>query len=83
MVASEPTTGERIVELIASMPGCQIEDLLNAAPELTWNQVFNEIDGLSRTGRILVTLKGRGGYALSLPDHGRPGPFSRYAIASP
>lgn len=79
-VAAEIGLGERIIALIASMPGCQIEDLVKAAPDLSWNQIFGEIDQLSRTGRILVTLRGRGDYMLSLSPYGRPEPYPRCAI---
>ena len=79
-VATEHTIGERIVTLIGSMPGCQIEDLVRIAQDLTWNQIFAEIDHLSRNGQVLVTLKGRGEYMLSLPPHGIPVPYPRCDI---
>jgi hypothetical protein len=37
-------------------------------PGLTWNQVFLEIDRLSRTGQVRVTAMGEGTYALRLPN---------------
>lgn len=80
-VALEQDRDERILELIGSMPGCKIDDLVEKAPDLTWNQVFAEIDRLSRTGRVLVTLQRRGEYMLTLPSHGVPEAYPRCDIA--
>ncbi len=80
-MAPNQTVGERIVALIEAMPGCQIEDLVRVAGDLSWNQIFSEIDYLSRSGRVLVTLKGRGEYMLSLPPQGIPEPYPRCDIA--
>ncbi|GKS60104.1 hypothetical protein YTPLAS18_36310 [Nitrospira sp.] len=77
VVGAEQHIGERIIELIASMPGCQIDDLLGRDRTLSWNQVFAEIDHLSRTGQILVTLRGRGEYFLSLPTQDNPIEYPR------
>ncbi len=49
-VALEQGIDERILALIGSMPGCKIDDVVDKAPDLTWNRVFAEIDRLSRTG---------------------------------
>lgn len=81
VVTLERDIDERIVELIGSMPGCKIDDIVNKASDLTWNQVFTEIDRLSRTGRVLVTLRRRGEYLLTLPSHGVPEDYPRCDIA--
>lgn len=78
---TERGIGERIINLIASMPGCQIDDLLRQDRALSWNQVFAEIDHLSRTGQVLVTLRGRGEYFLSLPTHDNPIDYPRCDLA--
>ena len=70
-----------ILEAIARLPGCRIEEVLSLHPDLTWNQVFAEIDRLSREGALLVTLKGRGEYALSLPPHKEAAQYPRCDIA--
>ncbi len=80
-VALEQERDERILELIGSMPGCKIDDIVGKASDLTWNQVFAEIDRLSRTGRVLVTLHRRGEYMLTLPSHGVPEAYPRCDIA--
>jgi DNA-binding transcriptional regulator PaaX len=47
-----------------------IEEVIASLPELTWNEVFNAIDRLSRNGTI--TLRRHGfGYELSLSSVGR------------
>ncbi len=71
---------KRLVALIAAMPGCQIDDLVKAAEDLRWDQVFAEIDDLSRQGRVVVTLRGRGEYTLSLPPDGQAETYPRCQI---
>lgn len=73
-------TARMILESIARQPGCRIEEVLRLHPDLTWNQVFAEIDRLSREGTVLVTLKGRGEYALSLPPHKEAQQYPRCEI---
>ena len=80
MDAATPTT-RMILASIARLPGCRIEEVLSLHPDLTWNQVFAEIDRLSRRGALLVTLKGRGEYALSLPPHKEATQYPRCDIA--
>lgn len=55
-MAQNPTPADLIVDRIACHPGCSLDELAIFCPELTWNQVFLEVDRLSRTGRVLVTL---------------------------
>ncbi|MGE3154823.1 MAG: hypothetical protein AB7G48_20125 [Nitrospiraceae bacterium] len=80
MAAATPTA-RIILESVARVPGCRIEEVLSLHPDLTWNQVFAEIDRLSREGAVLVTLMGRGEYALSLPPHKEATQYPRCDIA--
>jgi hypothetical protein len=61
------TVTERILDAVHGAPGCELEDLVLRLPELTWNQVFLEVDRLSRTGQVRVTAMGEGMYAIRLP----------------
>ncbi len=69
-----PTSGElratnistRISDLLAGTTGCELDSLVQALPDLTWNQVFSEVDRLSRTGRVKMTYLGRGRYEIEL-----------------
>ena len=63
---------DRILEAVRRAPGCQLDDLVLSLPGLTWNQVFLEVDRLSRTGQVWVTLKGAGCFSLKLPSQGEP-----------
>jgi len=42
--------------------------LVLSVPELTWNQVFLEVDRLSRTGQVRMTAMGKGTYTIWLPN---------------
>ena len=52
------TVTERILDAVHCAPGCELDDLVLSLPELTWNQVFLEVDRLSRTGQVRVTAMG-------------------------
>jgi len=61
------TVTDRILDAVHAAPGCQLDDLVLNLPELTWNQVFFEVDRLSRTGQVRITARGEGTYAIRLP----------------
>lgn len=60
----EGTTGNRVLEEVVKTPGCLLEDVIRACPDLSWNQVLLEVDRLSRTGRIALKLEGAGCYRI-------------------
>ena len=59
---------ERVMDIVNHNPGCSLEDVLVACPELTWNQVFWEVDRLSRNGQIRLMRQGMSTYTLSAPS---------------
>jgi hypothetical protein len=58
-----------ILEAVRHRSECDLEDLVRASPSYTWNQVFMEVDRLSRTGELRLFPKGRGRYTVRLPLH--------------
>jgi len=61
------TVVDRILEAVRLAPACQLDDLVLSLPGLTWNQVFLEVDRLSRSGHVRVHANGEGTYTLTLP----------------
>ena len=53
------------MEVIFRSPGSSLDEITLECPDLTWNQVFCEIDRMSRTGQVKLMLKGRGLYEVS------------------
>jgi hypothetical protein len=45
--------------------------LTKSLSDLSWGQVFLEVDRLSRDGQVLVTLDTGGRYMIRLPEHSR------------
>jgi hypothetical protein len=43
--------------------------LTNSLSDLSWSQVFLEVDRLSREGQVQVTFANGGGYMIRLPEH--------------
>jgi len=62
------TVADRILDAVYRAPGCQLDDLVLSVPELTWNQVFLEVDRLSRTGQVRMTVMGKRTYTIWLPN---------------
>jgi hypothetical protein len=56
---------EKIMEVIIRSPGSSLDEIVLECPDLTWNQVFCEIDRMSRTGQVRLTSKSRGLYGIS------------------
>ncbi|HWC51855.1 MAG TPA: hypothetical protein VG453_09205 [Nitrospira sp.] len=63
---SSDITG-KIVQMLKHRQVCDMEDLLEACPSYTWNQVFLEVDRLSRTGELRLFSKRAGEYTVTLP----------------
>ena len=60
------TVTNRILDAVHAASDCQLDDLVLNLPELTWNQVFFEVDRLSRTGQVRITAMGEGTYPIRL-----------------
>jgi hypothetical protein len=58
-------TREKIMQVIIRSPDCSLEEVVLECPDLTWNQVFCEIDRMSRTGQVRLMPKGPGRYGVS------------------
>jgi hypothetical protein len=57
-----------ILQTIRRTPNCNLDALVRACPQYTWNQVFLEVDRLSRTGEIELASAGPGQYTMNMPD---------------
>jgi len=66
MVAVVPERGleKRVLEEVLKTPGLSLEDLVEACPDLSWNQVFLEVDRLSRKGIIALKCESAGCYRI-------------------
>ena len=62
--------GENTMEVIIRSPRSRLEEVVLECPGLTWNQVFCELDRMSRAGQVQLTMKGPGLYEISGPTAG-------------
>ena len=53
------------MKVIIRSPESQLGEMVLECPDLTWNQVFCELDRMSRAGQVQLTTKGPGLYAVS------------------
>jgi hypothetical protein len=60
-----------ILQTIRRQPNCNLDALVRACPAYTWNQVFLEVDRLSRTGEIELASAGPGEYTMNMPGKKR------------
>jgi hypothetical protein len=58
---------DNLLTVIRQMEECDMDDLVRACSRYTWNQVFFEVDRLSRTGELSLVYKKGGDYAVRLP----------------
>jgi hypothetical protein len=56
-----------ILSTVRQHPSCTLDMLVQVCPEFTWNQIFLEVDRLSRTGDIELSCTGPGRYNLVTP----------------
>ena len=68
MASHNPVTN-RILAEVTRTHGCDLNMLTKSLPDLLWGQVFNEVDRLSRRGKVLVTFGADHLYMIRLPEH--------------
>jgi hypothetical protein len=56
-----------VLEMLRRKPDCEFDVLVKDDAEFTWNQLFYEVDRLSRLGQLCVFPVGDGHYFLRLP----------------
>lgn len=67
MASHNPVTN-RILGEVKRTQGCDLNTLTKHLPDLPWDQVFNEVDRLSRRGMVLVTFGADHRYMIRLPE---------------
>jgi len=68
IMASHTPDTDRILGAVQRTQGCDLDTLTNSLSDLSWSQVFLEVDRLSRQGQVLVTVGTKGRYLIRLPD---------------
>lgn len=63
-----------VMEMVSATPTSDLEDVIAGCYDLTWNQVFLEIDRLSRSGHIVLKQIHPGRYRIMPGDGARPTP---------
>ncbi len=67
-MASHTPVTDRILGAVQRTHECDLDALTKSLPDLSWSQVFLEIDRLSRQGQVLVSVGTKGRYLIRLPD---------------
>ena len=68
MTTHTPVT-KRVLGEIRRTAGCDLDTLRQNLSDLSWSQVFLEVDRLSRKGQLLVSYGADGHYMVRLPEH--------------
>jgi hypothetical protein len=61
------SVAEQILHTVSLSPGCLLDEVVRACPDFTWNQIFLEIDRLTRIGELSLKLERPGVYRVALP----------------
>ncbi|MEP7153571.1 MAG: hypothetical protein ABI856_17865 [Nitrospira sp.] len=64
---SDNNAANTILDVFTTVQKCDLDMLVRACPTLTWNQVFSEVDRLSRVGQLRLSYLGHGQYSVELP----------------
>ena len=64
MPINKPIT-DRILALLHDSSECDFDLLVARSPEHTWNELFQEVNRLSRTGQVIIT-RGVGVFTVRL-----------------
>jgi hypothetical protein len=54
------TVADRILHMVRDMPDCSLEELTHCLSDVSWSDVFLEVDRLSRSGQLSLTRSGVG-----------------------
>ena len=69
-MSHQVTLADQILQTVRCTPECTLEefleDLVQRNPDLSWAQIFLEIDRLSRSGQLRLTARGVGSYTIKL-----------------
>ena len=55
---SHMAIAERIIHRVRANPECSLEELMHRLQDLSWSEVFLEVDRLSRFGQVRLTRGG-------------------------
>jgi hypothetical protein len=55
----------QIYEAIRQSPNSDVEEIVLACSDLTWNQVFLELDRMSRLGKVVLKQERPGRYRVT------------------
>ena len=80
-MAQHPTVEAQVIDMLHRAHACDLEEITRQCNNLTWNQVFLDVDRLSRSGEIKLMPRGRGIYSLTFP-HGQEGRPDRRSLPS-
>ena len=61
-----PSVPNQVIDLVQRAGSCDLEDTTRHCTNLTWNQVFFAVDGLSRSGHLRLMFRGRGLYTVTV-----------------
>ncbi len=64
-MAATMSPATQIMEVLARSNGCLLDEIVDQCSDLTWNQVFLELDRLSRIGEIRLRLRVPGQYVVT------------------
>jgi hypothetical protein len=57
---------DRIFEIIAHAPGCQMRHVAHLLPDLSLRQVFNALRYLSSNGQVNLKMEGQEGVTITV-----------------
>jgi hypothetical protein len=54
----QDSVANQILEVVKAYPGWGLDELTKLLPDVSWSEVFVEVDRLSRSGQLRLTRSG-------------------------
>lgn len=59
-MSQQLAVADRIIQTVRVIPDCSLEELTHTLSDLSWSEVFLEVDRMSRSGQLILTRSGVG-----------------------
>ena len=66
LMSPDETVADRLLEAVRHAPDCTLEELVQKFRDISWSNVYLQIDRLSRSGQVRLIRRGVGSYTITL-----------------
>ena len=64
-MSQDTNVADRILHMVRSNPDCTLEELTHSLSDVSWSDVFLEVDRLSRSGQLIL-MRNDAGFLITI-----------------